>query len=172
MNRFAKASLVTLVVMLAATAMFAVSNPTASIAVTANINPSCLISANPLAFGSYDELGVNKTADLKQTTTITVLCVDEQNATVSLDQGLFPAAGSTPDAPQRQMQCPDQDSQLAYFLYQDSNYSQVWGANSSANTSIIADGQPHNYTVYGSIPHGQMGEAETYSDTVVATVLY
>ncbi len=172
MNRFAKAFLITLAVMLAATTMFAVQ-PKANISVTANISPNCLISANTLAFGNYDELGVNSTTDLAQTTTITVQCVDEMTASVSLDQGLYPKSGSSHDTPQRQMQCTDLDgSFLAYFLYQDANHQQVWGDGQNNTETVTADNLPHNYTVYGVVPHGQMGEAESYADTVVATVLY
>ena len=171
MNRFAKVSFIIMVATLAATTAFAANQATANIAVSANINPNCVITANPLAFGNYDQLGINSATDLQQTTTISVQCVDEETAAVSLDQGLYPTIGSTVTDPQRQMQCPDMDSPLAYFLYQDSEHSKAWGANTNAQI-VIADGQLHNYTVYGSIPHGQMGEAEIYSDTVVATVLY
>ena len=172
MNRFVKAFLVILAVMLAATTMFAVQ-PKANISVTANISPNCLISANTLAFGNYDELGLNSTTDLAQTTTISVQCVDEMTASVSLDQGLYPKSGSTHDVPQRQMQCTDQDgSFLAYFLYQDANHQVVWGDGANNTEPVTSDGVAHNYTVYGVVPHGQMGEAESYSDTVVATVLY
>lgn len=169
MNRFAKLFFVAVVVMFAATSMFATNTATANIAVSANINSNCQISASPLAFGAYDELGVNASSDLKQTTTVTVTCVDETGVTVSLDQGLYPKSGSTASTPLRQMQGGTDN--LAYFLYQDSDYSIVWGADTSAQT-VTADGQPYNYTVYGAVTAGQQGHATTYSDTVVATISY
>jgi hypothetical protein len=46
--------------MLAATTAFATSTQTASIPVSANMTSNRLISANPLAFGSSDELGANE----------------------------------------------------------------------------------------------------------------
>ncbi len=169
MKRFGKLSLALLLMTFAAT-MFA-TQPSATIAVTANINSSCVITANPLAFGNYDPLVGNKTADLDAQTNITVQCVDEMNATVSLDQGLYPASGSTPAIPLRQLQCEDQDDPLAYFLYADASHTTVWGSDTSTQP-LLADGTPHDYTIYGVIPHGQMGEAEAYSDTVTATVIY
>jgi len=103
MNRFAKVSFIIMVATLAATTAFAANQATANIAVSANINPNCVITANPLAFGNYDQLGINSATDLQQTTTISVQCVDEETAAVSLDQGLYPTIGSTVTDPQRQM---------------------------------------------------------------------
>ncbi|MGA9564806.1 MAG: spore coat U domain-containing protein [Candidatus Korobacteraceae bacterium] len=171
MNRFAKVFLITMAVMLVATTAFA-TNKTANIAVTANINPACTISASAMAFGTYDPLGVNKTVELDHTSIVTVQCVDELPAVITLDEGLYKASGSTPTTPQRQMQCLDMDGEfLSYFLYQDASHSQVWGANANA-LSITADGASHDYTVYGVIPPGQVQEDGGWADTVVATVSY
>ncbi len=171
MNRFGKVCFITLAMILAATSAFAASK-TANIAVTANINPACTISASPMAFGTYDPLGVNATVELDHTSIVTVQCVDELPAVITLDEGLYKATGSTPTTPQRQMQCLDYDQEfLAYFLYQDGSHTTVWGANANA-LSITADGASHDYTVYGVIPPGQVLEDGGFADTVVATVSY
>ena len=171
MNRFAKVSLIVLVAMLAATTAFAL-NKTSSFAVTADIQPACAIVAHPLAFGTYDPLGVNATQPLYQTTTISIQCVDELDATVTLDQGLYPQTGSTSDVPLRAMQCADMDQEfMNYFLYQDSAHTKVWGAGAN-DFSFTADGTGHDYTVYGAIPPGQVLEDGGFADTVVATVSY
>ena len=171
MNRFGKVCFITLVVIVAATTAFA-GTKTANIAVTANINPACTIAATPMAFGTYDPLGVNSTTELDHTSVVTVQCVDELPAVITLDEGLYKATGSTPATPLRQMQCLDYDQEyLAYFLYQDASHTQAWGANASA-VSITADGSSHDYTVYGVIPPGQVQEDGGFADTVVATVSY
>ena len=99
MNRFSRLCVITMVVLLAATGSLAVSSRTSSMAVSATISSSCVITAHPLAFGTYDPLGVNATTDATQTTTVTVQCVEELPATITLDQGLYPATGSTATVP-------------------------------------------------------------------------
>ena len=47
--------------------------------------------AQPLAFGTYDPLGVNTPSDATQTTTVTVQCVEELPATA--DPGPRPVPG-------------------------------------------------------------------------------
>lgn len=171
MNRFGKVCFITLVAILVATTAFATSK-TANIAVTANINPACTISTSAMAFGTYDPLGVNKTVELDHTSIVTIQCVDELPAVVTLDEGLYKASGSTATSPLRQMQCLDLDGEfLAYNLYQDASHTQIWGANANA-FSFTADGSSHDYTVYGVVPPGQVLEDGGFTDTVVATVSY
>jgi len=170
MKNIIKASLLAATVLLR-TSAFAV-NKTSSFAVTTTINPACTINANALAFGVYDPLGVNASAPLTGSTTISLQCVDELTGTLSLDEGLYKAAGSSPVTPLRRMQCADLDgSFLTYGLYQDAALSQVWGTSSST-MNITGDGAAHSITVYGKVDPGQVEEDESYSDTVVATVSY
>ena len=171
MNRFGKLFVITLAVMLAATSAMAGSK-TSSMAVSATIASSCVITAHPLAFGTYDPLGANASSDATQTTTVTVQCVEELPATLTLDQGLYPATGSTATVPLRRMQCFDLDQNyLNYFLYRDAAHTLVWGANTNAVT-ITGDGNPHDYTAYAVLPAGQIQESGGFADTVVATVSY
>ena len=154
MNRFRNVLFIALLVTLAATSALAGSK-TSSMAVSATIPSSCVITAHPLAFGTYDPLGANATTDATQTTTVTVQCVDELAATVTLDQGLYPATGSTATVPLRRMQCVDMNGDyLNYFLYRDAAHTLVWGANANSVT-ITGDGNPHDYTAYAVLPAGQ-----------------
>ena len=171
MNRFSRLFVITMVVLLAATGALAGSR-TSSMAVSATISSSCVITAHPLAFGTYDPLGVNASTDATQTTTVTVQCVEELPATITLDQGLYPGTGSTATVPLRRMQCFDANQDyLNYFLYRDAAHTLVWGANTNSVT-ITGDGAPHDYTAYAVLPAGQIQESGGFADTVVATVSY
>ena len=172
MKHSVKLSAFVITTLFTAVGAFAAVNKTANIAVTANIMPACTITATPLAFGTYDPLGVNATLALSMSSAVTVQCVAELPAVVTLDEGINKAAGSTPITPVRRMQCLDNDQEfLNYSLYQDAGYTKAWGtgANEFAFTS---DGLAHDYTVYGRIPAGQVLEDGGFSDTIVATLTY
>lgn len=141
---------------------------TADLGVSANIADGCTISALPVAFGTYDTIGVNVSTDRTAEGSVTVLCTSGASASVGLGQGLN-AVGNVPVTPVRQM--VSGASLLSYQLYSDTERAVVWGATTSAVTAL-ADGASHVMTVYGKIPAGQNKPAGAYADTVVATITF
>jgi len=141
---------------------------TANLGVSASIADGCTISALPVAFGTYDTIGVNVATDRTAEGSVTVLCTAGASASVSLGQGVN-AVGDVPVTPVRRM--ASGANRLGYSLYSDVALTSVWGATTSAVTAL-ADGASHAMTVYGKIPAGQNLPAGSYADTVVATITF
>jgi spore coat protein U-like protein len=140
----------------------------ANMPVTASIAANCTISASTLAFGAYDPIVTNAAANLDNTATLTTTCTTGSAPTITLDEGLNKAAGSTSTAPARQL--ISGANVLAYSLYSDSGRTTVW-----ANTGVAtpaASGTAQTNTVYGRIPSGQNKPVGAYTDTIVATVTF
>lgn len=142
---------------------------TANIAVSATIVANCTISASALAFGSYDPIVTNAAANLDNTATLTTTCTTGSAPTITLDQGVNPAIGSTAVAPARQL-ASGATNRLAYALYSDSARTTVWGSIGVATPT--ASGTAQTNTVYGRITSAQNKPVGTYTDTVVATVTF
>jgi spore coat protein U-like protein len=138
---------------------------TANLGVSATVTNNCTISTAALAFGSYDPVVANASANLDGTGTVIVACTKGASATVGLGLGLN-ASGST-----RRMSNGGTEY-LDYELYQDSGRTTVWG-NSGAglySPGAAPSKAARNFTVYGRVTANQDVAAGSYSDTVVATV--
>lgn len=140
------------------------------------INTNCTVSTTSVAFGSYDPIGANKTADLDAIGVITITCVKGTAPTIGLGLGVNPA-GST-----RQMKNTLSANFLQYELYQPASAvpnsacsfpgTVVWG-NSGSNlfsAGAAPNKNPRSYNVCGAITAGLNPTIGTYQDTVVATV--
>ena len=138
---------------------------TTTFPVTANVLTSCSVSANPLAFGSYDPTA---TAPLDAATTLSVLCTVGTSFTVGLNAGTAPGATVTT----RQM--TNGASALSYALYQSAARTTIWGNTPGTNTPppTTALATPTSLTVYGRVPASQNVPAGGYSDTITVTVNY
>lgn len=170
-NRIVRFAAVAVFGMLAAGFAFASSTATATFSVSATIGNNCTISANALAFGSYDPVYTNTSGNpLDGSTTLSVTCTSGASTTVTLDQGLHPAGGSTNAIPLRQMKTGS--SYLAYFLYQDGGYGTVWGNTVGSGQSYSGTGNTDTLTVYGQVTGGQNEPSGTYTDTVTATITF
>jgi spore coat protein U-like protein len=141
---------------------------TSNLAVSAEINASCLITVTPLAFGNYDPItgvAVNGTGS------VATNCTLGSSPVITLGQGATPASGSTEATPLRQM--ASGANRLTYFLYQDSGHGIIWGNTPTSGQSDPATGTFHTpLIIYGVITANQNMPAGNYSDTVVATVTY
>ena len=136
----------------------------ANLAVSATVTNNCTISTTPLAFGSYDPVTANATANLDGSGKVTVACTKNASATVGLSTGSN-ASGST-----RRMG-DGGSNYLTYELYQDSGRSTVWNTGAGLlNTGAAPSKAARDFTVYGRITGNQDVPAGSYSDTVVATV--
>jgi spore coat protein U-like protein len=131
---------------------------------------SCTVTATGVSFGSYDPLSQ---VDNGSTGTIRVVCTLilalGGSFTIDLSTG---ASGSY-----TQRSLKKGASILAYNLFSDSAYSQIWGNGTGGSTRVsqsftsllIVD---RTVTVYGRIPAGQNVPAGAYADTIVVTVTY
>lgn len=138
---------------------------TANLTVSATVAVNCTISTGTLAFGSYDPVVANASADLDASGTFTVACTKgASGVTIDLGQGGNYSSG-------RRM--ASAGNFLPYQLHSNSARTAVWGSTSGGAT--VAVGAPASkaavtHTVYGRIAAGEDVPAGSYSDTVVATV--
>jgi spore coat protein U-like protein len=143
---------------------------TASLNVTAIVGSTCNISTSAVSFGTYDPLVVNATAPLNGTGVVSTTCSNGLGDTITLDQGLNAATGSTTEVPLRQMR--SSGNVMSYFLYQNSSRTTVFGNDSATGVSQTGTGLNANLTVYGQVPGAQNAAPGSYSDTVTATVTF
>jgi spore coat protein U-like protein len=139
---------------------------TASFNVTATVAKNCVISANPLALGTFD--GTN---DLTATSTVVVRCTNGTAYNVDLSKG------ASPNYSARTMS--NGTDQLVYNLYTDTTYTNIWGDGSTGTVRVSGTGTGFaaatNLTVAGrlqaSANTGPVG-AGNYTDTIVASIVY
>ncbi len=138
---------------------------TANLSVTATVTNNCTISTTPVAFGSYDPVVANATANLDAAGSVVVACTKGATATVGL------ALGANGTGAVRRMK-DGGANYLSYELFQESSRSTVWGNSGSALLSPGAapSKAARTFPVYGRIAGNQDIPAGSYSDTVVATV--
>lgn len=146
----------------------ALADTTTSFQVNSAVNPACVVTADTLAFGSYDPLAVSP---VNGETTIDVTCVDGAAYSIYLNAGL-----NSDSVLSRNMKGGVTSVLLAYELYTTTDYSgPVWG-DGTVGTDFqcgIGTGSLQTYTVYGQIPAEQTGvEDDNYSDTVTVDVVY
>jgi len=138
---------------------------TSNLSVSASVSANCTITTAPVAFGAYDPIGANATANLDATGTVTVACTKGTSATIGLGLGQNPAASV------RKM-TDGATGLLTYELYKDTTRAAVWG---NAGTDLLDTGAApskaaRNFTIYGRVPAAQDVAAGTFTDSVVATV--
>ena len=165
-------------VLLAAPGAVMAATASTSIPVSASVSQTCSIStASALAFTAYDPLGTNATAALNATGQISVSCAKGATGmTIGMDNGTH-VAGT-----QRQMVGKNATSLLQYNVFQPPNNTPnspctfpgtiAWtntGAGLLTLTSSPAKAA-RLYNVCGTVPGGQDVAADTYTDTLGATI--
>jgi spore coat protein U-like protein len=149
-----------------------------SVPVSANVTQNCAISTSAaLAFTTYDPVGVNATAPLNATGQISVTCSKGAvGLTIGMDNGAHVAAS------QRQMIGVTATNLLQYNLFQPPSNAPGTACTFPGTTAWTASGAgmltltsaptkvARLYNVCGTIPAGQDVAADTYSDTVGATI--
>lgn len=133
--------------------------------VSITIQGECqLIAANNLDFGTQGILS----ADIDDTTTLTVQCTTGTAYDIGLDAGVGAGAGIAV----RKMTGPGSVT-IDYSLYSDAGRTQLWGDTIPTNTvSGSGNGVQQNYTVYGRVPAQSTPGPGTYSDTITVTVTF
>jgi len=139
---------------------------TANFTVTATVAKNCVISANPLNLGTFD--GTN---DLTATSTVAVRCTNGTPYTVNLSKGastVFTARTLTSGT-----------NTLSYNLYTDTTYANIFGDGSTGTSNRTGTGTGFaaatNLTVAGRLlaaDNTGNADAGTYTDTIVASVVY
>lgn len=137
---------------------------TDTMAVTATVQSACVVSATPLAFGTYNPVaGTN----LDATATLNVTCTQGTGYNVGLSAG----GGSSATTTVRKL--TSSGNTLNYALYSDSGRTTNWGNTVSTDTVAgTAGASATAYTVYGRIPGNQNTTAGAYTDSVTVTVTY
>ena len=157
--------------------VFAGSASTA-VPVSASVSQNCSISSGAaLAFTTYDPVVINATAALNATGQISVACTKGAvGLTIGMDNGAHVAAA------QRQMLGGTNAGLLQYNIFQPPGNAPgtactfpgttAWGATGVGLLALTS--APSNvvrvYNVCGTIPGGQNVAADTYTDTVNATI--
>jgi len=136
---------------------------TSTIAVTATVVENCMITTNTdLAFGAYDFLGANATADATTTGQVEIICNNGSQGVLSLDSGLNAVA-----AGQQAMESTTLPG--TYLTY---TVSDTLGGTSWIDVAVTGDGTAQTFDVYGTIPAAQNAPVGSYADTVTATITY
>lgn len=129
--------------------------------VTAAVEPTCIVTAQPINFGNH---GVLTTA-VDATGAIALTCTTNLAYSVALNGGL----GNRPPA-SRQMLLGG--ASITYGLYRDIGRTNVWGSAAGQIVTGTGTGALQTLTVYGRVPAQNTPAPGNYSDTVVVTVSY
>jgi spore coat protein U-like protein len=138
---------------------------TASMRAVATVGRSCLIDSGPLVFGEYDPVERNVSIPLDTEAIIVVNCTRGTPSAVSLDGGQH-ATGA-------QRNLANGADLLRYDLFQDQSHSIPWG-NTPGNVLVLgsSDGNPLSVRVFGRVPANQDIRVGSYTDSIVATVVF
>ena len=135
---------------------------TATMAVSATVLSTCLITATALPFGNYTGVLTNVS------TSVVVTCTTGTTYNVGLDPGQATGATTTT----RKMK-GTLGGLLSYSLYQDSGHSTNWGNVVGTDTkSGTGSGVAQTLTVYGQVTANQYVAPDAYSDLITATITY
>lgn len=138
---------------------------TTTFLVTATILSACLVTALPLAFGTYDPTSATP---LDQTTTITSTCTLGTTYTLGLNAGTGVGGTTT-----TRVMTGTPAGLLNYQLFQNAGRTTNWGNNPGTDTVAgTGTGLPQLSTVYGRIPATQNQPAGSYLDTITVTLTY
>lgn len=138
---------------LAPTSAFA-TTATGNMAVSATVQATCIVSATPMAFGTY-----TSTAASSSTSTVSVTCTNTTPYTLGLGAGAGTVTARTMTA---------SSVALNYGLFTNA----TWTTNFATLASTNGTGAVQTTTVYGQVPANQYVTPGAYTDTIVATVTY
>jgi spore coat protein U-like protein len=140
----------------------AATTVTTTFGVTATVQATCLVSATPLAFGTYTG------AVATSTSAVSVTCTNTTPYNLGLSAGL--ATGATVTT--RKMTGPGA-AVLGYSLFSDAARTVNWGQTIGTDTVTgTGNGSAQAITVYGQATAGQFVAPGAYTDTITATVTY
>jgi spore coat protein U-like protein len=126
-----------------------------TLTVTAGVSANCTIGAATLAFGTYDPVVTNATADLDKETTMSVSCTKGVNAHITA------AAGGTING--------GAGNNLNYLLFSNSLRTTDFTGTGFA-MSFAAGKAAQDLTIYGRIAGGQDVSAASFTGQTTVTV--
>lgn len=146
---------------------------TGVLTVSASVAPNCTLSTTPVAFGAYDPLG---SGNSDATGAVSIACV-KGTAPSSVDLNL----GANASGSIRRMHGAVATTEyISYELYKPASvtpgagcaYSAVWGvgATNGLVPTAATNKNARSYNVCGRTALGQDVGADSYSDSVTATV--
>src|SRR5450830_108258 len=151
--------------LLISSAQVQAATATTTMAVTATVLTSCLVTATPLVFGNYDPNSATANA---ATSTTTTTCTGASSYTLSMNVG----SGTGATFASRKMTFGA--STLNYSVYTTAAHTTVWGDGTGGTGQVTGTGLlgSVNNTVYGLIPAGQSPNAGAYTDSITVTLSY
>ena len=151
--------------LLISSAQVQAATATTTMAVTATVLTSCLVTATPLVFGNYDPNSATANA---ATSTTTTTCTGASSYTLSMNVG----SGTGATFASRKMTFGA--STLNYSVYTTAAHTTVWGDGTGGTSQVTGTGLLGSVsnTVYGLIPAGQAPNAGAYTDSITVTLSY
>lgn len=147
----------------------------ANLGISASVSKKCTISTTALDFGAYDPSGANASAPLTGSGSVSVAC---SKGSTGLTIGL--GNGANASGTQRQLKAAGGSDMLQYGLYQPASATPntactfpaitAWDDTTTLTLTEAPSKAARKYNVCGTIPAGQDVAADSYADTVVATI--
>lgn len=134
--------------------------------VSANVVKSCLVSADPLDFGTVD--GIASSTNIDSTTTIRVVC----SKPTAYNVLLIPLNGDTGGSSAMKGQTAGNTDTVPYRLYSNAARSVAWGSLADNDVSGTGTGLTQSLTVYGRVPGLPNVQPDSYKDVVTVNVTY
>lgn len=151
-------------------------SPSPTINVSATVANNCTSTVTQPSTMTYDPIVTNSSSGTNATSAtgaLVVTCTKNDAVTIDLDKGLHSTGTSSPYTRNMLGSASTPDS-LPYQIYSDA-YTTVWGSTTGGSTVSVTGAGPSSSitkTLYISIPKGANVKADSYTDTVTATVTY
>lgn len=150
----------------AGAAVYSNGSNTANFDVTLTIVANCVISANPLSFGTNQ--GV-LTSAVNATSTLAVTCSNTTPYNVGLNAGTGTGSSGTT----RYMNGTGANTATVQFNLFQTAGATLWGNTQGTNTlGGTGNGTAQTLTVYGQIPVQTTPMPDAYKSTITATVYF
>ncbi|MES2997986.1 MAG: spore coat U domain-containing protein [Pseudomonadota bacterium] len=138
---------------------------TASMLVSVNVMPGCIITATPLVFGLYTPYAAISTKSIAR---LKLLCTLNTPYNIALDQG----SGDSATTRLRSMSGPGTET-IHYTLSQNPTHTINWGNTLGIDTAVgSGTGIKQYLTVYGEIPAKQNVSIGAYRDVVNVSIIF
>lgn len=151
---------------------------TPTVTVKSSVATNCTDSVTQPNTVTYDPIGANLAADAKDGSGfLTLNCTRLAAVSIDLDKGAN-STGTTPNFVRNMLGAASTPDKLSYKIYQDSGYSTtLWGTTTSGTAMSVAGkgpgvGNQLKEYFYVDIPMNQNVQADTYTDTVTATITF
>lgn len=147
-----------------------------SFLVSAMISTGCVFGRSDsgnnfgtINFGERSDINTNvDVASTTDTGSLIVTCTPGTSINIALDYGLNGRNGN------RYLVNLQGTRMLAYQLYKDASYSQIWGTGTLASNTVVFPAAPQRtYTVYARLfASSSRPPAGSYTDVVTVTLTY